>query len=96
MTQFKDKIGVKLSHLGEMASIWRRDVSKTKESILEEIDSSDSQKLETAGVGLFDYPVLMAAGILLYDTAVVPVGNDQVQHVELARTLARRFNRQFG
>ena len=96
MTQFKDKIGVKLSHLGEMASIWRRDVSKTKESILEEIESSDSQKLETAGVGLFDYPVLMAADILLYDTAVVPVGNDQVQHVELARTLARRFNRQFG
>jgi tryptophanyl-tRNA synthetase len=48
------------------------------------------------GVGLFDYPVLMAADILLYDTAVVPVGEDQVQHVELARTLARRFNDRFG
>ncbi len=47
-------------------------------------------------VGLFDYPVLMAADILLYDTAVVPVGEDQVQHVELARTLARRFNDRFG
>lgn len=47
-------------------------------------------------VGLFDYPVLMAADILLYDTAVVPVGEDQVQHIELARTLARRFNDRFG
>lgn len=52
--------------------------------------------LNVAGVGLFDYPVLMAADILLYDTAVVPVGEDQVQHVELARTLARRFNDRFG
>ncbi len=47
-------------------------------------------------VGLADYPVLMAADILLYDTAVVPVGEDQLQHVELARTLARRFNDRFG
>lgn len=51
---------------------------------------------ETAGVAFFDYPVLMAADILLYDTDVVPVGEDQVQHVELARTLARRFNDRFG
>jgi len=51
---------------------------------------------ERAGVGLFDYPVLMAADILLYDTAVVPVGDDQLQHVELSRTLARRFNERFG
>lgn len=51
---------------------------------------------ETANVGLFDYPVLMAADILLYDTDAVPVGEDQVQHVELTRTLARRFNSQFG
>lgn len=51
---------------------------------------------ETAGVGLFDYPVLMAADILLYNTDVVPVGEDQTQHVELARTLARRFNKRFG
>ncbi len=51
---------------------------------------------ETGGVGLFTYPVLMAADILLYDTAVVPVGRDQMQHVELTRTLARRFNERFG
>ena len=54
------------------------------------------QQFNSVGAGLFDYPVLMAADIVLYDTAVVPVGDDQVQHVELARTLARRFNRQFG
>jgi len=59
-------------------------------------DKSSGGGRETAGVGLFDYPVLMAADILLYDTAVVPVGEDQVQHVELARTLARRFNERFG
>jgi len=46
--------------------------------------------------GLFNYPVLMAADILLYGTNVVPVGEDQLQHVELARTLAKRFNQQFG
>lgn len=47
-------------------------------------------------VGLFDYPVLMAADILLYKTEGVPVGEDQVQHVELVRDLARRFNAKFG
>lgn len=59
-------------------------------------DKSGKSEKETVGVGLFDYPVLMAADILLYDTAVVPVGEDQVQHVELTRTLARRFNDRFG
>jgi len=51
---------------------------------------------ENVGVGLYDYPVLMASDILLYDTDAVPVGDDQSQHVELCRTLARRFNTQFG
>lgn len=49
-----------------------------------------------ANVGLFDYPVLMAADILLYDVQFVPVGDDQLQHLELARTLARKFNHTFG
>jgi len=48
------------------------------------------------GVGLYDYPVLMASDILLYNTDAVPVGDDQSQHVELCRELARRFNSQFG
>lgn len=47
-------------------------------------------------LGLFSYPVLMAADILLYDTEIVPVGEDQAQHVELARILARRFNSLYG
>lgn len=46
--------------------------------------------------GLFDYPVLMAADILLYKTDLVPVGKDQLQHVELARSIAKRFNQKFG
>jgi tryptophanyl-tRNA synthetase len=51
---------------------------------------------ERAGVGLFTYPVLMAADILLYQTDLVPVGKDQKQHLELTRDLAERFNRDFG
>ena len=49
-----------------------------------------------ANTGLFTYPVLMAADILLYDTDVVPVGKDQKQHVEFARDIAIKFNEQYG
>jgi tryptophanyl-tRNA synthetase len=51
---------------------------------------------ENVGVGYFDYPVLMAADILLYQTDLVPVGEDQKQHLELARDIAIRFNRDYG
>jgi tryptophanyl-tRNA synthetase len=51
---------------------------------------------ENTGVGLFDYPVLMAADILLYQTDLVPVGEDQKQHLELTRDVAARFNRDYG
>ncbi len=54
------------------------------------------QHSENINVGLFDYPVLMAADILLYNTQVVPVGDDQKQHVELTRDLATRFNSLYG
>jgi len=50
---------------------------------------------ENVGVGLFDYPILMAADILLYQTDLVPVGEDQRQHLELTRDICRRFNDQF-
>jgi len=53
-------------------------------------------KGERVGVGLFTYPVLMASDILLYKTDLVPVGQDQKQHLELTRDLAERFNRDFG
>ena len=51
---------------------------------------------ENVNAGLFDYPVLMAADIILYDARTVPVGDDQLQHLELTRTLARKFNAKFG
>ncbi len=55
-----------------------------------------SQKQERASAGLFSYPTLMAADILLYDADEVPVGDDQKQHVELARDIVQRFNTLFG
>jgi tryptophanyl-tRNA synthetase len=54
-----------------------------------------SRGKESAPTGLFTYPVLMAADILLYDTDVVPVGNDQKQHIELTRDIAQRINNKY-
>lgn len=59
-------------------------------------DKAAKQGSDAASVGLFTYPMLMAADILLYDAVVVPVGEDQRQHVELTRDLAARFNSRFG
>ncbi|HEV7624813.1 MAG TPA: tryptophan--tRNA ligase [Amnibacterium sp.] len=59
-------------------------------------DKSQRQGADAASVGLFAYPILMAADILLYDATGVPVGDDQRQHVELTRDLAGRFNSRFG
>ena len=58
-------------------------------------DKSQKQGAEATTVGLFTYPVLMAADVLLYDTDLVPVGEDQRQHLELARDVAQRFNARF-
>ena len=57
-------------------------------------DKSDN--LKDVNSGLFNYPVLMAADILLYDANLVPVGKDQLQHLEITRDIASRFNNQFG
>ena len=59
-------------------------------------DKTAGAEGESIGVGLFDYPVLMAADILLYRADAVPVGEDQKQHVELTRDVAERFNNAFG
>src|SRR5438067_11943875 len=59
-------------------------------------DKSARQGTERATVGLFTYPVLQAADILLYQADRVPVGEDQRQHLELSRDLAQRFNSRFG
>ncbi|KAF3261667.1 Tryptophan--tRNA ligase, mitochondrial [Orbilia oligospora] len=61
--------------------------------LMSPLDPDGSSKLK---LGLFSYPVLQAADILLYGTTLVPVGEDQVQHLELARSLAGKFNRTFG
>src|SRR6202163_1265404 len=55
-----------------------------------------SQSEETIGDGLLQYPVLMAADILIYQAAIVPVGDDQSQHLELTRDIAQRFNSLYG
>jgi tryptophanyl-tRNA synthetase len=59
-------------------------------------DKAGKQGTDAASVGLFTYPVLQAADILLYDAAIVPVGEDQRQHIELTRDLGQRFNSRFG
>ncbi|WP_311475196.1 tryptophan--tRNA ligase [Corynebacterium pseudogenitalium] len=59
-------------------------------------DKSQKQGQDRTSVGLFTYPVLMAADILLYSPQLVPVGEDQRQHLELTRTLAERFNSRYG
>ena len=55
-----------------------------------------SDRLSDVNAGLFDYPVLMACDILLYDSEIIPVGKDQKQHIEMTRDLARSFNNTYG
>ncbi len=55
-----------------------------------------SKGQDTCNVGIFDYPILMAADILLYSAEFVPIGEDQFQHIELTRDIAMRFNRKYG
>lgn len=65
-------------------------------SRMTQFKDKSAQHSQNINVGLFDYPVLMAADILLYQTALVPVGEDQKQHLELARDIAMRFNAIYG
>lgn len=87
------------SHIGEHSELawilnclipmgWMERMTQFKEK-------SEGKK-ERVSVGLFDYPALMAADILLYDTDAVPVGEDQKQHVELTRDVAEKFNSLYG
>src|SRR2546429_5040372 len=59
-------------------------------------DKAQRQDADRTSVGLFTYPILQAADILLYQTELVPVGADQKQHLELTRDLTQRFNQRFG
>jgi len=81
MTQFKDKANIKTESATTIGS------SRLKYFI---------PSGKEINAGLLNYPVLMAADILLYKSEAVPVGEDQLQHLELARTLARKFNSQYG
>ncbi len=85
-----------LTTLARMSELERMTQYKDKAKVVSSKQVSSKLEVENAGVGLFTYPILMAADILLYKTDIVPVGEDQVQHVELTRTLARRFNQKFG
>lgn len=87
------------SHVPEHAELGWILNTLTKVSELErmtQFKDKAAKNRESAGMGLLDYPVLMAADILLYSSNLVPVGEDQTQHVEITRTLARRFNERFG
>ena len=96
MTQFKEK-----SHqvLSEEARARLGQLFQTPPKTLNEIHALLSMELtaqKRASVGLFNYPVLMAADILLYSATYVPVGDDQTQHLEFTRDIAERMNRKFG
>ncbi|MFA5871807.1 MAG: tryptophan--tRNA ligase [Parcubacteria group bacterium] len=87
------------SHVPEHAELGWILNTITKVSELERMTQykdKSKQHYQNINMGLFAYPTLMAADILLYDTDVVPVGEDQLQHIEISRTLARRFNQRFG
>lgn len=97
MTQFGDKTGSKVIQAKKAEIVQTKEVPLTSE-YMESINEAFSEfyrLFDAASVGLFDYPVLMAADILLYGAKYVPVGADQTQHVELARDIAIRMNNKF-
>lgn len=100
MTQFKEKTGrpsaKELVGLAiEQLRAEKGEEYWTNEDIEEAINERVTG-LKTASVGLFNYPVLMAADILLYNALYVPVGDDQTQHLEFTRDIAMRLNNRFG
>jgi tryptophanyl-tRNA synthetase len=99
MTQFKDKTGMSQfkNQLRELLEKNRKNGSiLLEDNVNYWVKRFSEGAITYVDAGLLNYPVLMAADILLYDTAVVPVGDDQKQHVELTRDLAERFNKRFG
>lgn len=100
MTQFKDKTGQSQRNYIEQiqdTEAWTETESKLKEIVIEVKKMVENDKKEDrVSVGLFNYPVLMAADILLYNAKYVPVGDDQTQHLEFTRDIAGRMNNRFG
>jgi len=110
MTQFKDKSGrvdmlqelkSMRKHVSEMHEEFKdsyglQQVTESYEMILGVLNDFEERNGKETSVGLFNYPVLMAADILLYGATYVPVGDDQSQHLEFARDIAERMNNRFG
>lgn len=112
MTQFKDKSVVSDEKAHEIRGKYKPSInlivnaldpekmsSELQDVLLEMLNRSVQNELEetlSTSVGLFNYPVLMAADILLYNAKYVPVGDDQTQHLEFARDIAERINKKFG
>jgi len=88
----------KQSDIGEHTELtWIFDTITTMPYLMRAHAFKDAEaKNKEIDVGTFNYPMLMAADILLYDTDIVPVGQDQKQHIEIARDTAEKFNRIFG
>ena len=103
MTQFKEKVTIEADSkagIGLPVNIKFHDHASNDEvanalKIIKKVVLPGNLMVENAGLGLFAYPVLMAADILLYNATHVPVGDDQKQHLELARDIAGAFNRNF-
>ena len=96
MTQFKDKSTKLLSTGSSVTPPVRAAVSGELEHNSEQDVRNDDERHNRISVGLFNYPVLMAADILLYNAQYVPVGDDQTQHLEFTRDIAERMNNRFG
>ncbi|MBI2446646.1 MAG: tryptophan--tRNA ligase [Parcubacteria group bacterium] len=104
MTQFKDKFQVMFDHFDEKHGNEKQFIDSIEDTTAENLTIKVNEQVSDLrekikkfdNVGLFDYPVLMAADILIYKADAVPVGEDQIQHLELTRNLARRFNTKFG
>ncbi|PZR75161.1 MAG: tryptophan--tRNA ligase, partial [Stutzerimonas stutzeri] len=99
MTQFKDKGGAgeeTAFRAGFNAGYGYSDAHGAADGADEAWEKFDQQQRTSVGVGLFTYPILQAADVLLYDATHVPVGDDQDQHLQLARDIADKFNHDYG
>jgi tryptophanyl-tRNA synthetase len=96
ITAMKNKIGKEKSVL-ILKEFWEYCKSRFEayQALLKALKDEERAKTEKINTGLFTYPALMAADILLYDADFVPVGNDQKQHIELTRDIAEKFNRTY-
>ncbi len=97
MTQFKDKSNQILAEAAQakLRSLLFQAPPKTLQEAYANINTHTKAQQRTS-VGLFSYPILMAADILLYNARYVPVGDDQTQHLEFTRDIAERMNHKFG